>query len=404
MKALDLYAPKESAASAQPQCRYFGVCGGCSLQHLSYSDQLLMKQGQLRALFSGIDGMQGLALTGADQVWRYRNKAEFSFGTADGCVTLGFHAAKSFHRIVDLKDCLLMPSIAMDLLRQLCALAGQSGFSVYQQRSHQGFFRHVIIRISHSRQKIMVCLVTTTAGSREQAWVEAMSAALMRQNSALESVYWAKTDQLADAALPEQLDLISGKEWIEDSLGPFRIKLHPFSFIQSHSGQADLLYQAVASSLGENTQHQVAWDLYCGVGLVSLYLSRQFQTVYGIDSQPHHLHLAGQNAQDNGLRNIRWIAGKAEEVLKDRRFWLLEAKPDVVVVDPPRTGLHLSVISAILAARPLRIAYVSCNPETLLRDLKVFTGSFPEYRVTHAESFDMFPQTSHVETLVVLSR
>ena len=393
-----------SYALVKPLCRYFGECGGCALQDLSYPDQVLSKTHHLQALFSEIPGMQSITVAAAEEPWRYRNKAEFSFGISQGRMTLGFHAAKSFQRVIDLDDCLLMPESAIGMLRTLRDLAEISGLPVYNPRSHAGFFRYAIVRISHARQRLLLCLVTTSAAGKEGEQISQIAQSLMQAQPCLESVYWAQTDQLADAALPEQLTLIAGKELMEDVMGPFQIQLAPLSFIQTHSGQADRLYRAVCTSLGQDTQGQVVWDLYCGVGLVSLYLSRQFRLVYGIDSETHHLYLAKQNAAKNGSHNIRWVTGKAEEVLKDRRFWLREAKPDVVVVDPPRTGLHIAVISAILAARPSRIAYISCNPETLLRDIEIFAKSFPAYHVVHAEAFDMFPQTPHVETLVILSR
>ena len=388
----------------QPECRYFGTCGGCTLQDLSYPDQVRLKTERLRQLFAGIEGMEAISIRPADGPWRYRNKAEFTFGVSAGHMTLGFHAAGSFQRVVDLEDCLLLPESAMAMLRKLRDLAEATGLAVYHPKTHQGFFRYAVVRASHANERLLLCLVTASGPQEAGPQVEAIARQLVECHPLLVSVYWGKADQLADIALPEQLPCLIGDEYIEDQIGPFHIQLKPLSFTQTHSLQAHLLYEAVCSSMGEGTHEQTAWDLYCGVGLISLYLSRSFHTVYGIDSEPHHLHLAAENAKRNGLNNIRWITGKAEEVLKDRRFWLREAKPDVVVVDPPRTGLHIAAISAILAARPRRIAYVSCNPESLLRDLQIFKSSFPSYSVAHAEAFDMFPQTAHVETLAILSR
>ena len=149
---------------------------------------------------------------------------------------------------------------------------------------------------------------------------------------------------------------------------------------------------------------RVAWDLYCGLGLIGLYLAREVEQVYGIDSEPHHCELARRNAALNRIQNLDVRQGRVEDLLRDRRFWLHEAKPDLIVVDPPRAGLHRRALSGVLAARPMQVAYLSCNLQTLARDLTVLTGSFPRYRLRMVAAFDMFPQTDHVETLVLLTR
>ena len=186
-------------------------------------------------------------------------------------------------RIVDLEDCLLIPEPAIGMLRTLRDLAEASGLPVYHPRSHAGFYRYAIVRISHARNRLLLCLVTASAASEAERQVSNIAGILMKQHPLLESVYWAQTDQLADAALPEQLTHVAGKELMEDVMGPFHIQLHPLSFIQTHSAQADRLYRAVCASLGQGTETQTAWDLYCGAGLMSLYLSRRFRYIYGID-------------------------------------------------------------------------------------------------------------------------
>ena len=245
-----------------------------------------------------------------------------------------------------------------------------------------------------------MCLMTTP-GARDI--VEEMARELMDRHPALASVYWGVTSRMADVAIPEELTLLGGSPYLEDQIGPFKIKLHPLSFLQPTSVQADRIYRKVAHAI-QDAGSKVVWDLYCGVGLIAFYLSRDARKIYGIDIEPRHLELAALNASLNGIDNVEFRAGRVETLLMDRRFWLQEAKPDAIVVDPPRAGLHPQALSSILAARPTRIAYLSCNPQSLLSDLRILLSSFPRYRLSDVQAFDMFPQTDHVEIFVLLDR
>lgn len=396
----ELLRETSAYAHVQAPCSYFGACGGCALQDLAYADQLAVKRERLQRAFAGLDGMPPIEVVGLDDPWRYRNKAEFTFGALDGRLTLGYHASRSFWKIVDLDDCLLLPEPAMRAVRDVRALAEATGLPAYHSRTHQGFFRYLLVRHSRATGRILLCLMTTS-GSREA--VDGVAKTVMARHPDVSSVYWGVTNRLADVAVPEELVRLGGDEHLDDRIGPFHIRLHPLSFLQPSNVQADRIYQCVAESLRE-MRPGTAWDLYCGVGLVAFYLSRHVRMVYGIDLEPAHLELARMNAARNGVGNVEFRAGRVETLLNDRRFWLQEAKPDAVVVDPPRAGLHADARSSILAARPKRIAYLSCNAQSLVRDLQVLLTSFPRYRVTKAAAFDMFPQTNHVETLVILDR
>ena len=398
--AQELDREKSAYARIAAPCGYFGTCGGCALQDLAYPDQLAVKRQRLQRAFAGLGGVPPIEVLGLDDPWRYRNKAEFTFGASDGRMTLGYHASRSFWHIVDLDDCLLLPEPAMRAVREVRALAEATGLPAYHPRTHQGFFRHLLVRHSRATGRILLCLMTAS-GSREA--VEGVAKAVMARHPDVSSVYWGVTNRLADVAIPEELVRLRGDEHLDDRIGPFQIRLHPLSFLQPSSVQADRIYRLVAESLRE-IGAATAWDLYCGVGLVGFYLSRHVRRVYGIDSEPVHLECARENAARNGVGNVEFRTGRVEALLSDRRFWLQEAKPDAVVIDPPRAGLHPDARSSILAARPKRIAYLSCNVQSLIRDLQVFLASFPRYRIAQVAAFDMFPQTNHVETLVILDR
>ncbi len=401
MTTQQLFAQDKVAyGKIEPRCRYFGICGGCALQDLAYEDQLILKRDRLRRVLARVPGADRLEVAGLEDPWRYRNKAEFTFGQHDDRLVLGYHAARSFWRIVDLEDCLLLPESAIAVVRDALALATETGLPSYQPRTHQGYFRYLLIRVSQSTGHMLVCLMTTS-GRREV--IEPMAHQLLARHPHVVSVYWGVTDGLADVAQPQELFVMAGAPYLEDRLGPFSVQLHPLSFIQPSSRQADRLYRDLMEDVAQQAG-EIAWDVYCGVGIIGLYLARRFKKVYGIDIEPHHIELGARNAAANGADNIRFIAGRAEVLLRDRRTWLAEAKPDVIVVDPPRSGLHLDAASSLLAARPRTLAYVSCNAQALARDLAVLTSSYPRYEVSNLRAYDMFPQTNHVEVLAALRR
>lgn len=384
----------------EARCRYFGQCGGCALQDLSYPDQLTLKQERLQRALAPLDRVPPFELAGLDDPWRYRNKAEFTFGASEGRLELGYHAARSYWRVVDLEDCLLLPETALRAVREVLASAQATGLPAYHQKSHEGFFRHLVVRYSRATGKILLNLITT-AGSREA--VQRLAQDVRARHPDVSSVYWGVTDRLGDSAMPDTLTRLEGDEHLEDQIGPFKLLLHPLSFLQPTIRQAERMYQRVTEQVSASSGG-VVWDLYCGLGLVGFYLAGQARTVYGIDSEPSHLDLAKLNASRNGIDRIDFRSGRVESVLQDRRFWLQEAKPDAIVVDPPRSGLHADARSAILGARPKQIAYLSCNVQSLVRDLQVLLAGFPRYRLAHLSAFDMFPQTNHVEVLALLER
>ncbi len=390
---------KESS-SLEPRCRYFGRCGGCSLQDLSPGDQLTLKHHRLSRVFATLPDPPAVTLVALANPWRYRNKAEFSFGESDGRLILGYHAAGSYHRVVDLEDCLLLPEHAMWIVRNLHAAAAQTGLPAYHPRTHQGFFRHLIVRASQSTGKVLVGLMTTPE-NRER--IEPIARQLLEQQAELSGFYLGHSQRLADVAVPEALWLLAGSGFLEEQFGPLTVRFDLLSFLQAAGPQAHPLYESIVESL-TGGPHDVAWDLYCGIGLVGLYLARQFRTVYAIDVASHHIALAATNAALNQVTNLVCHTGTVETVLADRRFWLGQAKPDAIVVDPPRAGLQPTVLSSLLAARPRRIVYVSCNPDSLVRDLRGLLTSYPRYRLTRLQGFDLFPQTAHVEILAVLER
>ena len=395
-----LVQEKAPFAKVQAPCPYFGTCGGCTLQDLSYADQLALKQQRLLRILGPLDPSLSIEVVGMEDPWRYRNKSELTFGSLDDQLVVGYHAARSFWRIVDLEDCLLLPQPLGRLMGQVRAFAKREGLSTYNPRSHQGFLRYLVLRMSHATNHILVCLVTTQG---DRAVLERLAEELTAFDPNVRSVYWGLNTKVADVAVPEELFLLRGEPYLDDRIGPFTLKLHPLNFLQPTPVQAERMYQRL-SEWASHSPSGVAWDLYCGIGLIAFYLASKFRTVYGIDSDARNLEMGRLNAAANGIGNVEFRAGRAEDVLANKRFWLLEAKPDLVVIDPPRSGLHPRVIASLLAARPKQLLYLSCNAQALARDLQQLTSGFPRYHLRRAVAFDLFPHTNHLEILTLLER
>lgn len=401
MKPDRLLAQEKGAfPSIKAPCPYFGSCGGCTLQDLAYTDQLAFKQQRLLKLLGPLDPSLTLEVVGLNDPWRYRNKAEFTFSGTSEELTLGFHASRSFWRIVDIEACLLLPDSVSEVLRDAKALARATGLPAYNPRSHQGFFRYLLVRASHATGRLLACLVTT-AGNRPL--IEQVAETLMARHPALESFYWGVNEKVADIAVPDELVHVRGRPYLHDRIGPFTLQVHPLSFLQPTPAQAERMYATMLEWVN-GIPSGVAWDLYCGIGLVGFYLASAFRTVYGIDVDAQNLEMARLNAAANGITNMEFHLGRAEDVLLNKRFWLTDAKPDVVVVDPPRSGLHARVVASLLDARPKQIVCFSCNVQTLVRDLQLLLTGFPRYRLRRVRAFDLFPHTAHVEVLTLLER
>lgn len=402
MKAQQLLAyEKHGYQRVEPPCAYFGACGGCTLQDLRYPDQLALKRQRVERLFGELGVVvPPVSIEGLDDPWRYRNKAEFTFGEQDGQLILGYHAARSFWRVVDLEDCHLLPSSVMAVVRDVYRAASETHLPAYQARTHQGFFRFLLVRHSQASGHVLLC-VMTTAGHQEA--MERLAQSIVLHHPEMNGFLWGITERLADVAIPDMVRMLHGEDAIDDQIGPFRLRIRARSFLQPTNQLADRLYTALADAVTP-VADGIGWDLYCGTGLVALYLARRMRKVYGIDLETEYVESAEHHAQLNGITNVEFRSGRVEALLQDRRFWLQEAKPDVIVVDPPRAGLHPQALAGLLAARPKLLVYVSCNPQSLLSDLNVLLRSFPRYQLRQVRVFDLFPQTNHVEVLTVLGR
>ncbi|MBI3322498.1 MAG: 23S rRNA (uracil(1939)-C(5))-methyltransferase RlmD [Candidatus Omnitrophica bacterium] len=384
-----------------PRCRHFGPCGGCSLQHMDYPQQVVWKSHMVQEVFR----KEGLAkqvppLTAVpmEDPWRYRAKLEFTFGQEEERILLGFHRRSSFQRIVDIEHCEIAPAPVSALLGAIRETAARFPQKAYNPNTHQGFWRYAVVRVIRWTGGLMLTLVTHD-GPREP--LEAMAVELPKRVPELRSLHWGISTKVSDVAQMERSSLMWGEEELEDRIGAVRFMVGPKNFVQPNLLLAEKVYDAIRRKAGL-TGREAVYDLYCGIGLIALTMASEAKVVYGVESEAENIASAERNAALNGVGNAVFLAGKVEDVLRGRALFRAGPAPDVIVLDPPRAGLHGEVFGPLLQSQARRLLYLSCNPASLARDLKVILDRDPKYRVESLQLFDFFPQTTHAEVLAVL--
>lgn len=403
---------RPSALRVEPVCEHFGICGGCKWQHLPYESQLQYKQQQV------VDALTRIAkvelppvspILGSSRTLAYRNKMEYTFsckswltreqlesGEAfDDRNAAGFHIPGSFDKVLDIKQCHLQDNIGNELRLFVRRLAIERGYSFYDIRDHVGLLRTMMIRTASTGQ-LMVVIVF--GEDRPEAIDDVMSSVRERFPQ-LTSLMYVVNLKLNDSLGDQEMMLYSGRDYIEEEMEGLRFRVGPKSFYQTNSLQAYELYK-VARGMAALTGNELVYDLYTGTGTIANFVSRQAREVIGIEYVPEAIDDAKLNSRVNGIDNTRFIAGDMKDVLTDG-FVAEYGRPDVVIVDPPRAGMHEDVVRVILNAEPRRIVYVSCNPATQARDIALLDA---KYRVTAIQPVDMFPHTHHVENVVRLDK
>ena len=401
----------ESPFAVKPECSHSRYCGGCTLQNLEYSQQLLAKEQQVQDVFERLGGLEIPELRpilGCADIWRYRNKMEFTFSTYPWRVDknekdelpfgLGLHIPGRFDRILDITNCHLQQEVANDLLNTIRTYALDWGLPAYDVHNHTGFLRNVIIRISRATGEIMVNLVTSRL---EPDKLTPLCDILQDITPDLTSVVNNVTNRKAGVAVGEKEVLLYGRDHIVERLGEFEFEISANSFFQTNSAQAELLYEHI-NSAANLTGEEVVFDLYCGTGSIGIYLSGQAKSVYGFELIPSAVEDARRNAQRNNLERVQFFTGDLMTLLRSEYELKNLPAPDVIVIDPPRAGMHPNTVSDILELSPARIIYVSCNPGTQARDIQLLCAE--SYRLIHLQPVDMFPHTPHVENIAVLTK
>ncbi|BDG61245.1 23S rRNA (uracil(1939)-C(5))-methyltransferase RlmD [Caldinitratiruptor microaerophilus] len=381
-----------------PPCGVYARCGGCQLQHLDYAAQLREKRQRVRDALERIGGLRGVTVhpvLGMADPWWYRHKAAFPVGWAGGRAVLGFYAPGT-HDIVDVVECRIQHPLASRVLAEARELIRERDVSVYDEAAHRGDLRHVLVRVSHATGEALVVLVTAR---REVPGLAEMAAGLIARVPGVASVWQNVNPARTNVILgPENVHL-AGRPRITERILGLEFRISPVSFFQVNPAQAEILYERALAYAGRGPR-DVAVDLYAGTGTISLLLARDWGSVHGVESVPEAVEDAWENARRNGVTNVRFHAGEAEEILP--RLWREGLRPRAVVLDPPRQGAARTVLEAAAAMGPERIVYVSCNPSTLARDLAILAGL--GYRTVEVQPVDMFPHTAHIEAVTLLHR
>ncbi|NKB65535.1 MAG: 23S rRNA (uracil(1939)-C(5))-methyltransferase RlmD [Candidatus Latescibacteria bacterium] len=380
-----------------PICRHFGVCGGCRWQDIPYAEQLRVKQGMVQQALQneGIVSGELRPIQGSEAALCYRNKMEFSFGQdRQGQLQLGMHIRDRFNRLFNIEHCHLQSGLSNQIVQCVRYLATAAGLPPYNLKSHLGLLRFLVVRQSKYSGEIMVSLVVSQYPNPDvDRLVDGVLAAVPQISTFIVALHQGK----AQVAQGEQEFVLKGPGRIIERCGGIDFAISPRSFFQTNSLQVEQLYQCIADLAGSVEEKNVL-DLFCGTGGISLYLARSAKKVTGVEIVEEAIADARDNARRNGLNNTEFIAGPVEKVWQQALVGGTEY--DLVVLDPPRAGVHKRALAALVELRPPRVIYVSCNPQSLAEDLAVLQEG--GYQAECLQPVDMFPQTPHCEVVVRL--
>ncbi|MEF2290704.1 23S rRNA (uracil(1939)-C(5))-methyltransferase RlmD [Virgibacillus dokdonensis] len=394
-----LEVKKASTERVEAPCNVYYKCGGCQLQHMSYHLQLEMKRNQVKNVMRKIAHMDHVPVhptLGMTDPWRYRNKVQIPVGEKEGAIITGFYQKRS-HRIIDDMDtCLIQDEVNDRMVEAVRRIASQLGISAYDESTHRGVLRHIMVRTGRETKDTMIVLITRTEKLPHQdALIQALTETYPHVKSIIHNVNKEKTNVI----LGKKSKIIWGDAYIYDTIGDIQFAISAKSFYQVNPPQTKVLYEK-ALEYANLSSSDVVIDAYCGIGTISLFLAQQAKKVYGIEVVPEAISDAKRNAELNGITNVEFVVGEAEKVMP---WWKAQGlRPDVIIVDPPRKGCDEAFLEAMIEMEPKRIVYVSCNPSTLARDLNILDAG--GYETKEVQPVDMFPQTNHVECVAVLQR
>ncbi|MEF9935410.1 MAG: 23S rRNA (uracil(1939)-C(5))-methyltransferase RlmD [Clostridium sp.] len=380
-------------------CIHFGECGGCAYQNLSYESQLHLKEGQVKAIIDEVvDNYEFLPIVESPTCTGYRNKMEFSFGDLekDGELALGMHKRGSFYEVVTVSGCKIIDEDYKKVLLCVLDFFKDKNLTFYKTRNHEGYLRHLVVRKAHATGQMLINLVTTTQNQVDLSMLVDNLTSLELDGN-IEGILHTLNDTLSDVVKSDETRLLYGEEFITENLLGLNFKISPFSFFQTNSKGAEVLYTKVRE-FAEDIEGKEIFDLYSGTGTIAQIMAPVAKKVTGIEIVEEAVDAARENAKLNGLDNCHFIAG---DVLKEIES-LEGQKPDIIILDPPREGIHPKAIHKIINFKCKEIVYVSCKPTSLAKDLEVFQER--GYTVEKVQCVDMFPFTAHVETIVKLKR
>lgn len=396
-RLLEVLTPSPIETAKKP-CPHFGICGGCTYQTLPYGEQLKIKEKQVKKLLHQVISEDVFEEIKPSPVYMaYRNKMEFSFGDEykDGPLALGMHKRGSFYDIVTVKDCQIVDKDFCDILSVTMEYFKELGIGFYKKMQHVGYLRHLLVRRGIKTGEILVDLVTTTQETLDLGdYVKRLLD--LPLNGRIAGILHTSNDSLADVVQNDFTEVLYGRDFFYEELLGLKFKISPFSFFQTNSLGAEVLYELAREYVGE-TKDKVVFDLYSGTGTIAQILAPVAKKVVGVEIVEEAVEAARENAALNGLENCEFIAGDVLKVIDE-----IQEKPDLIVLDPPREGIHPKAINKIINFGVNKLVYISCKPSSLVRDLGVFLEN--GYGVERVCCVDMFPGTANVETCVLLTR
>lgn len=383
----------------EAKCPHFGICGGCSSQNLTYEKQLELLSEEVLELFKDAEVTTGEyeGVTGSDDQWEYRNKMEFTFGDEckGGELCLGMHMKNASFGIITVDQCKIVDEDFRKVIKATVEYFRKTGLPYYRVMKKEGYLRHLVIRKAKNTGELLVNLVTTTQVDFDLTeWVNIIKG--LDFDGELVSLLHTENDSLSDAVIPEKVNLLYGKDHIMEELLGLKFKISPFSFFQTNTKGAASLYSIVREFMGDS-ENKVVFDLYCGTGTIGQIVAPKAKKVIGLELIEEAVEAAKENAKLNGLDNCTFIAGDVAQTIKQ-----VKDKPDIIILDPPRSGVSPKALEYVIRFNAKEIVYVSCNPKTLVNDLKGLTEV--GYRIEKTRVKDMFPNTPHVECVVLMSR
>ncbi len=389
---------KPSEKRVAPFCSAFDKCGGCSIQHMPYDAQLEFKTDTVRQNLMRIGGLENVKVydaIGMESPFFYRNKVQYPVGTCGSDVKIGFYE-KGSHNIIESKECNIQPRESNDIRDIVRGFFKSNGISIYNEKTGKGFLRHVMVRMGFKTNELMVVLVVN---GKKVPKADQLVKLLCEKYENIKSVVVNVNTKNTNIILGDKNTCIYGQEYISDYIGKYKFNISPLSFFQVNPIQTEVLYNKALEYAGLSGNETV-FDLYCGIGTISLFLSEKAKKVIGVEVVPDAIADAKRNAELNGIENVKFLVGEAETVIPE--LYKEGTRADVVVVDPPRKGCEESLLKTLVEMQPKRIVYVSCNPSTLARDIKFLCGN--GFEVKCVQPVDMFPFSHHVEAIILMTR
>ena len=401
---------KKSRYRIKPKCTHFGTCGGCKWQNMNYEAQLEFKQNQVLDNFSKIGGVtieKFNDILGSDKIYNYRNKMEFTFSNKrwlkedeikndENIINknaLGFHVPGMFDKVIDLKKCFLQENPSNKIRNSVKEFALENNLSFFDIRNQKGFLRNLMIRNTN----IGELMVLVQFYYEDKKKIDLLMNFIKKSFKEITSLLYTVNEKANNTIYDQKIICFYGRKYITEKIGDLSFKIGPKSFFQTNSDQAEVLYKS-AKKLADITKNDTVYDLYTGTGTIAQFIASNAKKVIGIDSVPEAIEAANLSAIDNNISNCMFFAGDMKNMFSDN-FIQKNGKPDIIITDPPRDGMHKKVIEQLLKIMCRRIVYISCNPATQARDIALLKE---KYEISNMQTVDMFPHTHHVENILVL--